>query len=135
MNKIILIAFFASILTFLLTCWTAVYSVYTAGWTESVCFFALTYFLLQKYAEQRTNGTPIVASIILGRIILEIPIRINDFMGSLFSLFVPVLVIISIILALICFKEKRASVFILSAIIIVLLNSVVHDVWCHFIKQ
>ena len=69
------------------------------------------------------KNTIVILTIILGRIILEIPVRFMDFRGSLASLGITVVVLTSILLALLCFREKRISVFILSTIIIVLLNT------------
>ena len=124
-----LIAFLLSMLTFLLTFWTAGYTLYAAAWAESICFFVLTFLLLQKYAKPDTFGLPIVAAVILGRILLELPIRITEFRATLFSLFIPIAVICSIILAAVYFRERRPVVLILSVIIMVLLNTVVHDDW------
>ena len=123
------IAFLLSMLTFLLTFWTAGYTLYAAAWTESICFFVLTFLLLQKYAKPNTFGWPIVTAVILGRILLELPIRIIEFRATLFSLFIPITVISSIVLAAVYFRERRPVVLILSAIIMVLLNTVVHEDW------
>lgn len=125
----LIISFMASLLTFLLSFWTAGYSLYAAGWTESVLYFVLTAILLEKYAEAETYGVSIVVAVILGRIVLELPIRATEFSDTLFSLFVPIVVLASIILSSIYFKEKRPSVLVLAAIIIVLLNTVVHEDW------
>ena len=116
-------------LTFLLTFWTAGYTLYAAAWTESICFFVLTFLLLQKYAKPNTFGWPIVTAVILGRILLELPIRITEFRATLFSLFIPITVISSIVLAAVYYRERRPVVLILSAIIMVLLNTIVHEDW------
>ena len=116
-------------LTFLLTFWTAGYTLYAAAWTESICFFVLTFLLLQKYAKPNTYGWPIVTAVILGRILLELPIRITEFRATLFSLFIPITVISSIVLAAVYYRERRPVVLILSAIIMVLLNTIVHEDW------
>lgn len=125
MKKKLLLLFFCSILLFLITCWSAALSGYAAGFTESICYFALTYYALLKFSEMGMNdkNTIVILTIILGRIILEIPVRFMDFRGSLASLGITVVVLTSILLALLCFREKRISVFILSTIIIVLLNT------------
>ena len=57
-KKNILVAFLSSMLVFMLTFWTAGYSLYTAAWAESISFFVLTYLLLQRYAEPETYGMP-----------------------------------------------------------------------------
>lgn len=135
MKKNILFAFLLSSLTFLLTFWTASYSIYAAAWTESVCFFILTFLLLKKYAEPGKFGAPIVAAILVGRLIFDLPIRITEFRATLFSMFVPIVVIVSIILAAIYFRERRPAVLVLSVVILVLLNTVVHEDWMNMFHK
>ena len=74
-KKCLLIPFLGSLFVFLLTCWNAAFSSISAMWAESVSFFLFTYYMLEKYAEKDTYGIPVVFMIMLGRIILEIPIR------------------------------------------------------------
>ena len=128
-KKNILISFLVSLLTFLLCCWTASYSLYAAGWAESICYFIVTYLLLNKYAKSNTYGIPYLIAILLGRIILEFPLRISEFRATLFSLFIPIVVCVSIMLAALYFREKRPAVIILSCIIIILLNTIAHEDW------
>ena len=89
-KKCLLIPFFGSLLVFLLTCWTAAFRGPSAEWAESVSFFLFTYCMLERYAKKDTDGIPVVLMIMLGRIILEIPIRIDDFSGTIGSLFVTI---------------------------------------------
>lgn len=70
-----------------------------------------------------------MTAVILGRILLELPIRITEFRATLFSLFIPITVISSIVLAAVYYRERRPVVLILSAIIMVLLNTIVHEDW------
>jgi len=134
MKMKLIISFFASFLCFLITFWPAKYSIFAEGWTQSVCYFVLTYILLDKYSEERKQYIPIVLAIIAGRFLIEIPIRIIDFYDSLFSFFVPIIAISSIILSAICYKEKRIAIYIMAVIIVVLLNTVVHYSWYHYIR-
>lgn len=127
--KKILISFLVSLLVFLLSFWTASYSLYAAGWAESICYFIITYLLLNKYAAPESYGIPYIIAILLGRTILELPLRITEFRTTLFSLFIPILVYVSIILASIYFREKRPMTLILSAIIIILMNTIAHEDW------
>lgn len=131
MKKKIVLVFCGAMLLFLLTCWTAAYSIYAAGWAESLCFFVFTLLVLNRYAESDTYGIPFVLAVLAGRIVLELPLRIIEFRETMFSLFVPCIVIISILLASVYFKEKRTAVLILAVIILVLLNTVAHDAWYH----
>ena len=131
-KKKLSISFLASLLVFLLSWWTATYSLYAAGWAESMCYFTLTILLLKKYAQPDTYGIPYLIVIALGRSVFEVPIRITEFGATLFSLFVPIIVFVSIILASICYREKRASVLILSVVIIILLNTIAHEDWMNY---
>lgn len=130
MKKAYIVSFLLSLLVFLITCWTAKFTVYAAGWAESLSFFVLTLLLLEKYAEPGTYGVKILITILAGRLILEVPIRVLDFAGSLFSMFVPIIVICSIGLAAIYFHEKKkGAVLILLVAILILLNTAAHSVW------
>lgn len=129
MKKIISITFLMSMLVFLLTFWIAGYSFYAAALTEAVSFYVLTYFILENYAERQSFGLPYIIAIVLGRIILELPIRITEFPETLFSLFIPIVVFSSIFLAALYFKEKRISVLVLSVIILILLSTIGQMEW------
>lgn len=139
MKKIIksdlMIPLFASIMVFLLTCWNLAISIYSALWAETVSYYVLTIYMLDKYAKRETYGFPVILMIMLGRVVLEIPVRMDDFLGTLSSLYVSVVVCISIILAAIYSHEKRNSIIVLSIIIFILLNSVGYDGWEHFIRH
>ena len=135
MKQYHLFSFFLSMLTLLFTFWTAKYTVYAEGWAQSIAYFALTFMLLNKYESSSSYGIPTVISIILGRIILEIPIRIMDFSGSVFSMFVPIVALVSIILGALYFKERKNLVLILEIIIIILLNTVAHEAWIKFVQH
>lgn len=129
--KNLIITFVGSLLLFLITCWTGSYSIYSAGWTESICFFVFTLLVLDKLAKPDHYSVSFIVTIIMGRIILEVPLRVFEFRETLFSLFVPIVSIVSILLAAVYHKEKRTSVLILAVVILVLLNTVAHDAWHH----
>ena len=131
MKKTYFIVFLISMLVFLLTCWTAKFTVYAAGWAESLSYFVLTFVVLRKYAKPDTYGWPFVLSIVLGRLLLEVPVRILDFNGSLFSMFVPMIVVVSILLGAVYFRERRNSVLVLAVIVLILLNTTAHDAWLY----
>ncbi len=135
MKKEYLFVALISMLVFLLTCWTANYTVFAAGWAESIAYFALTYVVLRKFAEPGTYGVPYVVSIIVGRLLLEAFPRAIDFSGSLFSMFVPMLVVASVILASVYYRERKASVLILAVILLIVLNTTTHDAWIHLVRH
>lgn len=130
--------FLLLMLTFLCLCFTAGYSFYAAAPIESLCFMGLTYLLLQKYDKECKHIIPITLWIILGRFILESPIRIFDFWGSLSTLNVTLCCLTGIVLGAVCYKEKRLAVVILSVAILVILSTVGVSEWwdwCQRIKD
>lgn len=129
MKKNIIISFLLSLLLFLITCWTAAYSLYAASMAETICYFLLTYFILEKYAKPKTYGIPYVIAIIIGRIVLDIPIRVMEFRETLFSLFIPIVVMSSIFLGSLYYKEKNRTVLVLSIIILLLLSTIGQAQW------
>ena len=135
MKRQILIPFFVSMLVFCLTFWTAEFTIYAAGWAESVAFFVTTYILLSKYAEPRTFAWITVLAIVLGRIVLELPLRVTEFWSTLFSMFVPMVVVASILLAALYYRDKKSTTLILSVIILILLNTAGHHAWSNMLHH
>ncbi len=126
-----------SMLTLLCLFFTAGYSFYAAAPIESLCFMGLTYLLLQKYDKECKHIVPITLWIILGRFILESPIRIFDFWDSMPSFGVTLCCFVGIVLGAVCYKEKRLAVVILSVAILVILSTVGESEWwdwCQRIK-
>ncbi len=85
--------------------------------------------MLERYAKKDTDGIPVVLMIMLGRIILEIPIRIDYFSGTIGSLFVTIVVLIAIVLSMSYWYKKKLYILILSLVIMMLLNTFGHDLW------
>ena len=129
------IAFLSSVLVFLLTCWTAKFSVITVGWAESVSFFAFTFLFLKENAKNDKEFFSIILAILIGRICLEVPIRILDFHGTLYSLYILLLCVLSIVLAAVCVRNNKTIVFVLSTIIGVLMNSIGHEIWRYILQE
>ena len=94
--------------TFLMYGLNAFHSVYLPSMVCCALFFWLTWAWL-KHARPVWL---IVAGIILGRIILELPIRILDFQATSASLLEPVCSIAAVLLAVVCYRRRtlRASV-------------------------
>lgn len=122
-------------LVFCLTFWTAEFTIYAAGWAESVAFFVTTYILLSKYAEPGTFAWKTVLAIVLGRIVLELPLRVTEFWSTLFSMFVPMVVVASILLAALYYRDKKSTTLILSVIILILLNTAGHHAWSNMLHH
>lgn len=122
-----------SMLLFLAVSWVHQFQAFVCGWAHSLCFFVCTWICLQTFLPKNGNKyLPIVAGVIVGRIILEIPLRIIDFSGSYATLMFPIISIISILLAAVCYYEKRVSVYVLSAIILLLVNTFVHECFLEY---
>lgn len=131
MNRRHLYPFFSSLLLLIVSCWPAAWAVYAEGWTQTMCYSAMTIYFLMKYAPTPKSSITIILAIILGRLVLEIP-RIFEFHNTLFSLFVPIISILSIILTAICFYERRWSVVALSLAIITIVNVIAHHEWLEY---
>lgn len=122
-----------SLLLYLSIVWIHTFDTFVCGWTYSVCYFACTWICLQLFLSKYANKYwPIILGMILGRIILEIPLRIYDWGGTFSTLMFPIITIISILLAAVCYYEKRVSVYVLSAIILLLVNTFVHECFLEY---
>lgn len=129
--------FLLSMLVSLCLCFIRGYHFMVAAAIESFCFMGLTYLLLQKYDKECKHIIPITLWIILGRFILESPIRIFDFWDSMPSFGVTLCCFVGIVLGAVCYKEKRLAVVILSVAILVILSTVGESEWwdwCQRIK-
>ena len=114
--------------------WTLTFQPLVSGWAYSVVYFVYTWICLQILSGKGINTPYLVASAIaLGRIITEIIEKSSDLSGSIFSLMVPIITIISIVLATICYYERRILMYILSTVILLLMNTFVHEAYLeHF---
>lgn len=127
--------FLSGIAVYLCVFWINYFqSFYLSAWIHSLAFMALTWFWLSK-TKGNIGKKNLVSAIILGRIILEVPIRILDFSGTVYSLMWPVSTIISILAALLCFYKRNVWIYILSAIIIVASNTILQTVWVSFLDR
>lgn len=115
------------ILCLALTLFNALKSIFISSWVNSICFFCFTLLLLKVKSHNATINDimKMTVSIILGYSIIPIFIHVIDFRGTYYSLLIFPITIVSVLLAAICWYEKRDSVYLLSIIIIVLLNSIV----------
>lgn len=123
-----------SMLVLFLTFWTGKYSAYSYMWSQSICYFALTLLLLRKY-DIGGKVVPICFSIAIGRLLPDIPVRIMAFSESAESMAITFVALVGIALGALCYHEKRTSVFVLSIIIMVLLNTIGWREWLQFIDR
>lgn len=121
-----------SILLFVGVSWGGSFSLSAAVWSQSICFFAFTCYVLWKIEKSQTKRLPIplaVFAIKLGRMLPMLPVMISDFTGTWTYMIVNIICLLSIILGAICFHEKRSSVYTLSIIIMLMLNTIALNQW------
>lgn len=126
-----------SVVMFLVTFWSALFQNSSPYWVESLGMFLLTFLCLDFFTKKVENLNPwlLSLSIVLGQLIVHVPPRFIDFYGSLGSLMIGVVCIISIILATFCFKDKRPYSFIMTYVILSLFNTFVADMWDSYVLQ
>ncbi len=124
-----------SLLLFLATCWSAVFHDATPYWVESIGFFLLTYVCIDVFSKRLADINPwmIGLAVIVGQLIIQIPVRAIDFMGSLGSVMILVSCIIATLLAVFCYKDKKPYTFILSYVVMSLFNIFVADMWQNYV--
>lgn len=126
-----------SVLLFMVTCWSAAFGKSAPYWAESSGFFLLTYLCIDEFSKRIQNINPwsIGFAAILGQLLLHIPMRATDFSGSMGSLMIVVSCFIAILLAVICWKDKRSYSFILSYIVWALFNCFVPQMWSEYLSS
>lgn len=121
-----------SLLLFLAVSWTAAVSFSLAAATEGVCFMLFAWYCCKRYKSENVTIAMIVSAIAMGRIIIEIPIRINDFNGTLVSLPVLFICIVGILMGLLCYQNRNRYVLLGCIIVIAVYSIFVPDLWCHY---
>ena len=109
-------------------------SLYNAAIIESIVYSFITFLLLRKYVDAKYSIIRIILCIILGRIIIELPIRIVDFDKTLSTLMVTIIVILSTILTGLIYSNKKKYVIILSFISWIICAFIGHKVWFDYIN-
>lgn len=89
-------------------------NLYYAAIFESIIYSFATFFLLKKYTKDLHGATSIVLCILLGRSIIELPIRLICFKETLVTLWVTSCVMLSIILIGIIYCKRKIYIIILS---------------------
>ena len=136
MFKKYFIVFLLSLVIFFCVCWVRAQSCYLASYTFTLCYFAFTYACLEKLKFQDTlKNVYLCIAVILGFTLIESPFYIMDFWGSATSAMIVLFTIISVLLALLCWIEKRLITTFLSLVIIVLLNTCALPQWVKFVME
>ena len=120
-----------SLLLFLAVCWSAAFRDSSPYWVASVGYFLLTWLCLDGFSKKVPDLNPwmIGLAAILGQLIIQIPVRCLDFYGSIGSLMIVVSCVIAILLAVICFKDRRPHSFVLAYVVMTLFNTCVAHMW------
>lgn len=121
-----------SLLLFLAACWTAAVSFSLAAATEGICFMLFTRYCCKRYNNENVTVGMITCAVIFGRIIIEMPIRIADFNGTLISLPVLFICIVGILMGLLCYQNSNRYVWLGCIIVIAVYSIFVPDLWCHY---
>lgn len=126
-------AFLISSAVFAATCSVRAYhSTVECAWAQVVAYAAITWFLLDKRDDDTKSQLWVVASIILGRLFLDVTVRL--FLPvPIDTAFESVIAIATILLTWLCQRTREFMITILAIVFITVLNSVVHHAWLDFI--
>ena len=132
-TKLCLSAFLISAAVFAATCSVrAFHSTVECAWAQVVAYAAITWFLLDKCDHDTKKQLWVVASIILGRLVLDVAVRLL-LPTPIDTAFESVIAIATILLTWLCQKTREFLITILAIVFITVLNSVVHHAWLDFI--
>lgn len=119
-----------SLALFLSTSWLAGLSYYAAAWGQSICFFAFAWYCAHRIDRNVLSPIALISAIVIGRVLIDVVIRSIHFeYTDMRSLFVPIVSCVAVVLGVVCQREKRVSVYALSIVLLLLLNSVIHEMW------
>ena len=117
----------------LTVCWIAGINTITCSWTYAVSYFALTWYGYEYMYKENEPKVWIPLAVSLGRVAVDIPIRVFDFIGTLGSLELVTTSLLSIALAYICYFNRRPWAFVLSIVTMVLVIGFVNEAWRDYI--
>lgn len=125
----------SAIVLFLCICWLSAYGAPNAIWSQTFCYSGLTWYALSKASSRKMSLGFTSLALVIGRLLPVLLVYVTDFRGSLGNLIIDLSCIASILLTTVCFHEKRPYAFVLSAIIIILLNTFVFSEYEEWIRQ
>ena len=128
-------AFLISVAVFIATSSVRAYhSTVECAWAQVVAYSAITWFLLDWCENHVKNQLWMVVSIIVGRLLLDVAVRIF-LPTSLDTAFESVIAIATVLLTWLCFWQRSILVTMMSIVLITILNSVVHHAWLDFVAS
>ena len=132
------LSFALSVLVFLITCWSIILGCYTCALLESITISALTWGILSKLDQQGKSSTdyaPIVGiGICVGRLLVEVPVHILDFYGTLSACGALLISLITVVLTVVCYNAKQTSTLVLALLVYLLLNLCAHPLWIYGVE-
>lgn len=128
-------AFLISVAVFVATSSVRAYhSTVECAWAQVLAYSAITWFLLDWCGNHMKKQLRMVVSIILGRLVLDVAVRVF-LPTSLDTSFEPVIAIATILLTWLCFRQRSILITMMSIVLITVLNSVVHHAWLDFVAS
>ncbi len=134
-KKKFLIAFFASWAMMMLSCLLSAPGKNEVGrtFTDSICFYVMVTLLLRQYATDGKSIWQITAVAVAGFLVLMTPLYL-DFAHEYFAQADIAVILTAMVLAAVNFKTRRLSVFLLSLVVMILLNTYCVHAWIQFVK-
>lgn len=126
--KFLLIVLFISMLLMIVQSSMNAINILLTLTIEPIVYFIFTYMVLQRGEKKGYNTFLCTIAVFLGRIAIELPIRIKDFEPTMQSILPPICCIISIFVAYLYYRYKH------KAIPIVILGSLIW-IYCIFYGQ
>ena len=128
-------AFLISAAVFAATCSVRAYhSTVECAWAQVIAFAAITWFLLDRKDNHVIKQLWIVISIILGRVFLDVAIRL--FLPTpIDSAFESIIASATVLLTWLCLRTREFLITTFAIVFITVLNSVVHHAWLDFIAS
>lgn len=126
--------FLISLVTMLLSSWSLAIQHIAHEWNGGVLFFCVTLLLLQKH------GVPdktlrIVLCILAGQLILELPLWIFDFIGSLGSFYFTMIGVVGTVAGAVYYKHRTPCVLIAITLAAIILNTLGPLLWLKFVES
>ena len=119
-----------SVILYLAICWIHMFPIELFAFVRPLCFWGLTFYFLEKYNSKGDLGMcQVMLAVGIGSVLPELPVRILDWHGTLFTIPVTAYTLGGIVLGGWCFKEKKASVFVASMFIMLLLCTFLLREW------
>ena len=103
---------------------------------KAIVFFTLAYIVFTGYKEQSEFSLLSLACIVsIGAVLPTLPVRMIDYVGTVANLYMEFIIIVSIFLAMLCYRDKRPAVFALSVVVMILLCHFGSEAWNSYIAS